>query len=364
MEKKTIPRSSKPSRIPNEHPVWGTHLMPTFQNPHRGDSSNSFWVFVTALLLITVIACNQPFDPRAPYQDRLVVYSVLSNDRDQQYLRLSTTYQSSNFNPLEVTNDPTLNGATISLAQVPGPTILFRDTVLARVDTSRYTDSLRVYVASLRPDYSTVYLLTVSAPGGLRATGALHLPAKAYLSYTGTSVLRTPADFEKGLISVYTTLSDLAGGYVVRMLLQYTISDGLTTFEELREVPIEYRTEVAPDGTVSLNLNKPVFPTLRRVQSIAITTQFGSFQYVNTLQDVQKQYLGKSITFERAIFLVMQADPNFFKYYSVTNGFQDSVSIRLDQPLYSNISGGTGLFGGYMVDTLSFQYDALFPYNR
>ena len=363
MEKKTIPRSSKPSRLLNEHPVWGTRLVPDHQK-HQGDSLRSFWIFTTALLLTAVIACNQPFDPRAPYQDRLVVYSVLSNDRDQQFLRLSTTYQAPNFNPSEVTNDPALNGAVISLVQAPGTVIPFRDTVMARVDTSRYADSLHVYVASFRPDYSTIYQLTVQAPGGLTATGFLHLPAKAYLSYTGTSVLRTPADFEKGIVSVYTTLSDLAGGYVVRMVLQYTISDGLTTFQELREVPIEYRTEVAPDGTVSLNLNKPVFPTLRRVQSVAITTQFGSFQYVNTLLDVQKEYLGKSITFERAIFLVMQADPNFFKYYSVTNGFQDSVSIRLDQPLYSNISGGTGLFGGYIVDTLSFQYDALFPYNR
>jgi len=338
--------------------------MSTHQNHRRGESSKSFWIVVTALLLTAVIACNQPFDPRAPYQDRLVVYSVLSNDRDQQFLRLSTTYQAPDFNPSEITSDPALNGATVSLVQAPGTVIQFRDTVIARVDTSRYTDSLHVYVASFWPSYSTVYQLTVQAPGGLTASAFLHMPAKAYLSYTGTSVLRTPADFEKGIVSVYTTLSDLAGGYVVRMLIQYTISDGLTTFQELREVPIEFRTEVAPDGTVSLNLNKPVFPTLRRVQSVAITTQFGSFQYVNTLLDVQKQYLGKSITFERAIFLVMQADQNFFKYYSVTNGFQDSVSIRLDQPLYSNISGGTGLFGGYMVDTLSFQYDPSFPYNR
>ena len=308
--------------------------------------------------------CNQPFDPRAPYQDHLVVYSILSNDRDQQYLRLYTTYNPPDFDPNKVTADQQIIGATVLLAQSGGPSVQFHDTVFARPDTSRYGSLLHAYVIPLRPGYGMTYQISIQAQGGLAATGSLSLPDKAYLSYSGISILQRPGDLDKAAISVYTTLSGLAGGYVVRMVLQYLLSDGMTSLQETREVPIAFRNKLNNDGTVSPDLDQPIFPLFRRVQSNAVTTSFASPPYLSTLIDIQKQNIGKSITFQRAIFLVMQADQNFFKYYSITNGFQDSVSIRLDQPLYSNITGGTGLFGGYTIDTLSYSYESTFFYNR
>lgn len=316
------------------------------------------------LLLSLFVGCNESFDPRAPYQDRLVVYSVLSNDRNLQYVRLSTTYNPPHFNPEEITADPQVTGATIFLTQSGGPSLQFHDTLLVRPDTSRYNSQIHAYVAPLLPAYGAVYHLAVYAPGGSAATATMRLPDKAYLSYSGINVLQRPADNRKGSIYIYTTLSDLAGGFVVRMFLDYTITDGALTFQQTREVPAGYRTTVNNDGSAGSDLSQPIFPSLRRVQSEAITVTFGSLPYENTLTNIQKEYFGKSIKFEKAVFLVLQAEPNFFKYYSITNGFQDSVSIRLDQPLYTNISGGTGLFGGYAVDTLSYQYESNFIYNR
>ncbi len=47
-------------------------------------------------------------------------------------------------------------------------------------------------------------------------------------------------------------------------------------------------------------------------------------------------------------------------YISTTNGFLDNLSIRLDEPNYTNISGGLGIFGAYQYNdfqiTLSNDY--------
>jgi hypothetical protein len=53
-----------------------------------------------------------------------------------------------------------------------------------------------------------------------------------------------------------------------------------------------------------------------------------------------------------ATYILTQVEPNLYMYYNLANGFQDEFSIRTDQPDYSNIQGGFGVFGAMTVDTV------------
>ncbi|MEX1276339.1 MAG: hypothetical protein WEE20_10425 [Bacteroidota bacterium] len=51
-------------------------------------------------------------------------------------------------------------------------------------------------------------------------------------------------------------------------------------------------------------------------------------------------------------------------YYNVVNGFRDPLSIRTDQPGYSNINGGQGLFAAYAVDSVTYRLPDDFVFNK
>ncbi|MGE5680067.1 MAG: hypothetical protein ACM34K_04225, partial [Bacillota bacterium] len=56
-------------------------------------------------------------------------------------------------------------------------------------------------------------------------------------------------------------------------------------------------------------------------------------------------------------FKVMEFDNNLSNYYSSTNGYLDSYSVRLDDNIYTNIRGGFGVFGSYFVNRLKSYFD-------
>jgi len=46
-------------------------------------------------------------------------------------------------------------------------------------------------------------------------------------------------------------------------------------------------------------------------------------------------------------------DPSFAGYISTTNGFLDNLSIRLDEPNYSNVNCGLGIFGAFCYSQMT-----------
>jgi len=45
-------------------------------------------------------------------------------------------------------------------------------------------------------------------------------------------------------------------------------------------------------------------------------------------------------------------EPALYNYYGIANGFRDPNTIRVDEPDFTNIAGGVGVFGGFVQDTL------------
>jgi hypothetical protein len=71
-----------------------------------------------------------------------------------------------------------------------------------------------------------------------------------------------------------------------------------------------------------------------------------------------------SIRFKQDVFLLIQFDEPLYNYYFVANGFKDRSSIRLDEPNYTNLSGGVGIFGSLAVDSIAVPLPERFPPPR
>ena len=55
---------------------------------------------------------------------------------------------------------------------------------------------------------------------------------------------------------------------------------------------------------------------------------------------------------KRALVVLTQVDEDLYAYSKRVNGFEDPFSIRTDLPDYSNISGGHGIFGALVEDSV------------
>ncbi|MDP2885570.1 MAG: DUF4249 family protein [Ignavibacteria bacterium] len=315
------------------------------------------WVLVFFFILFW-IGCDQSFNPKAPFQERLAVFSILSNDRDKQFVRVSSNYDVSAFDPSENQRDRTITGARVTITESSNAFVL-RDTLLPRPDTSRYKSPIGAYVASpFRAQPGRRYKLVATSEKLGTASATVTPPDLPMITLNpGPLVLEQPDLFQKkSQFDVVVLLSPLCKGYHCQVFVDYQVLLESGWKDERVEVP----TEIVVD-TVGLYI--VTYPELRRVQIRQTGTTYVHQAYVSTLVKVLERYPRKQVTFKRVVLRILQCEQNVYNYYNTVNGFRDPVSVRLDEPEYSNVSGGWGMFGAYTLDSLTYALPSDFTLN-
>jgi hypothetical protein len=321
------------------------------------DSNCQRSAFVIALILAAVlVSCQEPFEPKGPFEEKLVVYGILSTHTDTQYVRLYTTYDPEGFDPTVVTVDHPILGATVTLTG-SGASWRYRDTTVVRWDKSRYTSDIQAYVlVPFRPVQGSSYTLTVQLPNGKQARGTTSVPGKGYLSVVTLHVLDRPESFAEDLY-VVASIAPGTRGFLVRMFVEFELTvDGE---RQLRRVEVPMRIRRTTDGVVY----EKIYPKLQRRTSSETSRNQGSeyvgFQhdaYLQTLNDIAVAYVRFNPVRKNVIFVLTQTEANLYNYFNIVNGFQDDITIRTDQPDFSSIDGGVGVFGAMSVDSLVVSY--------
>jgi hypothetical protein len=300
------------------------------------------------LMLLLLGGCESSFDPRGPFLDRLVVYGVLTPMNQEHYVRLFSTYDPPGLNPLNNTSSNQITNAIVSIA-FDTTTVALRDTVVPRNDPGRYTDSIRAFVASLLPiARGRTYALTVNsaAYGVLTAstripgTGQIEIDTESRFSLTAPAVASSD-------ISIFVIPSQSTEGHAVRIFVEYELPVANPGVIVTEEVPLDitnYRNCMTFDSE---------YPIVRRRELVGGRElwRFRLENYRRALIRILKVHEGSVVDFKRVFIELVQTDEHLYKYYSIVNGFQDRFSIRVDQPNYTNIAGGLGLFGSFVSDT-------------
>ena len=319
--------------------------------------------FIPFCALLLSLACNQPFDPRAPLEQQMVLYSVLSTDRNAQFVRVYLNYMPSDFDPSAYTTDNAVKDALVSIAD-PSKTYQLRDTLLSRPDTSRYKFPIHMYV--LRPFiplYGRTYNILAQSPSLGTVSASVVVPAKPKLSMAlGANVILDnprlrPPDLP---ITFLVQLSDIAKGYIARLFIYYDVLKGSEWVEERIEIPI-----TSADST-SYSMDLPLYP---RMTASTSTSQLGIVYRTGYYRGVIGRltfttYATNKIMYKWLVLVLLQAEKNLFSYYSSVHGYQDPWSIRLDEPVYSGVNGGVGIVGAYTLDSLVYPLPENFFGNR
>jgi hypothetical protein len=316
-------------------------------------------IFAAGLLL----GCNQPFDPRGELDQKPVVFSILSTDRDVQFVRLERSYMPPGYDASADTSDKSIRNAIVTI-NYGGTTLRLRDTILARSDTSRFLFPIRAYaVRPFRPIYGSSYNVSVEAIGIGSASEAIVIPTKPALDIdaASTAVVDQPGSHEKNDAILFPiTLGAGAHGFIARMFVDYeVVKDG-----EWVEGRVEIPTSFAIAG--SDNYAYVIYPQLRlKTSNNHAVGVFMNDVYTRTLIEIAfTKFKSMKIVFNRAVFRLLQVDKNLYNYYVTTHSFSDPHSTRLDEPAYWGIQGGVGVVGAYTLDSLVHILPENFAFDR
>lgn len=295
------------------------------------------------------LACNQPFDPRGPLDSQVVVFSVLSTDRIVQFVRVEQNYMPTGFDALAYTSDNFVPNALVTI-QGTDSTFTLRDTTIARPDMSRYKFSIRAYFAKpLVINYGASYQVTVHSPQFEDASTAIVVPARPVVVMTPLSsqILQYPRpDTVKTEIVFTIDLGGGAKGWIGRLFVYYNVLKEGRWVEERVPVPIYFIFPKVFTSVVYRELTRAGYKN--RSASV-----YRNDMYARTINQVaNEKYPSSRITFTRAVFELVQVEENLYNYYEVAHGNNDPLSVRLDEPLYTNLVGGVGVVGAYTLDSL------------
>ena len=83
---------------------------------------NAGFLSAIAIALACLMSCDTSFNPTAPFQPRMVVYSILMTNTDTQYVRIYSTYNPPDYDPTQNPDEISVNDAQVSVQQEGGPT--------------------------------------------------------------------------------------------------------------------------------------------------------------------------------------------------------------------------------------------------
>lgn len=283
--------------------------------------------------------CREALNPRGPYEEKVVVFAILTTLSDTQYVRIYRTYNPPAFDPLEVTTDNAVTGAQVVIRE--GTSVYrFRDTTIFRADKSRYRSDIDAYVAySFAVQPGKTYTLSVELPDGHTLQSELTVPPDATMRNDNFIALQNPFLFDEE-IDLKSFLSPLTRGFVVHTFVEYEVLTEGVWRPYREEIPLAIRSQV------DCKTFDPVYPPLlRRKAGQPELTLYQVSAYTTTLRRVWNSHPRSNVRLKQVAFELNQLDRNLYDYYSLANGFRDEFSIRTDEPDYSSISGGLGIFG-------------------
>lgn len=289
-----------------------------------------FLVFIGFLFL----SCEEDFNPYGDYFERFAFTCVLKSDQNYQTATLFRSYRPDGYDPLTYTEDPSVVGADIRV-WYNDSVFVFRDSSVARVDTSRYKTPFSFYYNNkFRVGNRKTIELEVLLPNGKRLRSTSVTPGQ--INYNDQSDVIIPAGGKSIVQIIWNTLDD-GIFFAPRMAIRYKQNINGEIVEKTKDVPYKYVNQ----GGSQL----PVYPA----PSASATIVYDLSAITKTLEEISAGDPNKQnfSVYQKILFSVAAFDLPTSRYVSSTGGTIDDLTVSVDVSDYTNIEGGFGLFGSY-----------------
>lgn len=282
-----------------------------------------------ALFAVLLYSCEENFSPKADYQEKFILYSIINTDSSVQTAVLEKSYDVEGYDPNQNISDPFIQGADIRIRQRDN-VFFMHDTSIIRTDTSRYSTPVRFYCLNnffIKGNDSLEIIATL--PNGKKLYGIADL-ARSIEFDKATDHTLPPV--EKDFAS-FIWNGPVSSRWYLPKLEFYYAKDGI---RYSKEVPSEYKME---NGKWT-----PIYPAITNNNII----RFQNSALDSALAQISQGDPNKSnYKIFGCVFTLLIFNESVSNYYSTTNGFLDDFTVRVDEADYTNIKGGLGIFGTF-----------------
>jgi len=302
---------------------------------------------------LLVLGCEEPFSPKGDFREEPVVYSIISNLSDTHLARVYRTYDPPAYDPFEHTSDNPITGAIIRL-QDGATQWTFRDTVVARADSSRYATPINAYVYSpLQVERGKTYSLFIQPPGGPSSTATTTVPEIGFISvHRNQAGVTSPRSVSNRFFGVLATVPTRSKGFLIRFHVTFDVFENSVWVPHRVEVPYFIIDVGLPEEQLLYHeVQRSIDGAGTPGTKISHFLDFSVDSYSTVISRIHGEYGSGAVRFKEAIFTLTQLEKEFYNYYNISRGFRDPNSIRIDEPDYGNIVGGAGIFGAFAVDS-------------
>jgi len=281
-----------------------------------------------------LISCEEDFNPYGDYFERFAFTCVLKSEQNYQTATLFKSYRPDGYDPNTYTEDPSVIGADIRV-WYNDSVFVFRDSSVARVDTSRYKTPFRFYYNDkFKVGNRKTIELEVLLPNGKRLRSSSVTPGQ--IQFDDDSDALIPAG-SSSIVQVIWNELDEGTFFSPRMTIRYKQNINGEIVDMTKDVPYRYVNQGGSEI--------PVYPPSSALAAVvydlsAITKALEEI----SAGDPNKQNYS---VHQKIIFTTAAFDLPTSRYVSSTGGTIDDLTFNVDVSDYTNIEGGFGLFGSY-----------------
>jgi len=301
-------------------------------------------IISSILVSFMILSCDESINPYAEFKEDFILNGIIRGDTTYQIFTLSHSYQPNGPDPLTYKDDPAIAGSQIEL-YYDNKVYQLRDSSIVRADTSHFTSSFKFYYTeNFKPDVNKKIELKAYLPNGQILQSQTQTPNLTSDFFDPNNDFFIPAD--TGTSSIIRWNASGKYAYAPHLQINYYTNNN-TTLKNIA-VPLYYQSD-----------NTPVYPEPTRNNFILIDT----VTVRKTLDELVKLVTDRSsikiinLTMDLLIF-----DEYLSSYYSSIQLGVSGFTIRIDDPDFSNIKGGLGIFGSYVRTKYTLRFSS--PYLK
>ncbi|HTY38156.1 MAG TPA: hypothetical protein VMH23_13655 [Bacteroidota bacterium] len=316
------------------------------------------WTMLPVLALAFVAGgCDHSFNPKEEFKDEYVLQCFVQvtgplGSPSTVTAVIARTYNVDGYDPSTNTVDPAIAGAEVTLT-VNQKSYVMLGLLRTNPDTTRYQTKQWVYsksVSIITPDAPVS--ITAKLPNGKVLSARTTIPSSRTFTsnYDFSAGLTSPFTLQPGkpnwLISWYNPDDIEVHLFVPRLTITYTKLVGSDEVTGTVSVPSRY----IPSASGSI----PYYPSLTTDEqcTFEFATLDSAMAWIAAGDPDKVSYGVHSARLE-----VIEYDLPLTKYFSSINGSLDQFSVRTDESVYSNVSGGIGIFGSYVIQWIDYTFD-------
>jgi hypothetical protein len=310
-----------------------------------------FLIFII-VLFSALQSCEDNFNPYGEYEKKYSLNCIIRGDTSLQIVTVFESFSPNENISEQNINNYFVNNASIRLWSGTEEIYYLRDTVVS------VTDSIKInkfyYANILKPTKNAVLEIDALMPDGIRLKSTTVIPNQVVKDTSRTTKIISSQTTDKITFVWFPNSRDQMYSTDLS-IYYYDLTGGHSVLKKI-QIPWNYLNENGKE--VPINMPPSKTPLI----------EYSMKNIEQTLKSIGENVNKENITILSAILELKVFDENLSTYYISSGRLFDNYSIRLDTKDFSNISGGYGIFGSFIVQKMpilfSNEYLSIFGYKQ